>query len=366
MLTAELIEPADTRWTELLSDVKHDVYQLPEYVSFAAQWQEAGTPVAFVATEGKRKLLIPLIVRGVPAELAQRDDLYDATSPRGFAGPVFGGAVGNELGDFAGRAFQAFVECASARGIVSAFVRLHPLLPPPMDVMRRFGAVHDHGDSVSIDLTLSWDELWRQTRKNHQRDIRQAERLGYAARIDEPWERLDDFAAIYAESMQRLGAEPFWRLPREYFHAFRDRLGRHAHLCVAERDGALASGALLTEADGFVEYHLAGTSNEHLAASPSKLLIDYARRWAKQRGNRVLHLAGTPRRGDSLSQFKAGFSPLLHPIYSWRVVADPSAYETLVTRWEAVNGVRAHVPDAYFPIYRSASPDSRSPANPDP
>jgi len=59
----------------------------------------------------------------------------------------------------------------------------------------------------------------------------------------------------------------------------------------------LAAGALLTEVDGIVEYHLAGTADDYVAASSSKLIVDFARWWAQDRGDRVLHLAGSLRKG---------------------------------------------------------------------
>ncbi|HXI80078.1 MAG TPA: GNAT family N-acetyltransferase, partial [Verrucomicrobiae bacterium] len=89
---------------------------------------------------------------------------------------------------------------------------------------------------------------------------------------------------------------------------------------------------------------------------PSKVLIDHARGWAKGRGDDLFHLTGSLRPGDPLSQFKAGFSPTRHPVWSWRVVVDPAAYDRLRTGWETIHGVPADAPDGYFPAYRSPGP----------
>jgi len=159
--------------------------------------------------------------------------------------------------------------------------------------------------------------------------------------------------------MDRLQAAPFWRLSRGYFEDLRQSLGDKLFLCVAEVDGELAGASLLTEVDGIVEYHLTGTADAHRFASPSKLIINFATRWAKARGNRCLHLTGSLRKGDSLHEFKIGFSPIEHPVCSWRLVVDTPAYEMLLERWEAEHQCKADSPDEYFPAYRKLGSPSR-------
>ncbi len=215
---------------------------------------------------------------------------------------------------------------------MSAFVRCHPLLSPSLDLLRAGGAIVEHGESVSIDLTGSPAESWSAIRENHRRAIVRARRNGYAMRVDESWARLDDFLAIHALAMDAHGAAAHWRIPRDYVMDLRTAVGSQLHLCVVEKDGELAAAALITEVDGIVEYHLAATAADHVAASPTKLLIEEVGRWARDRGNRVFHLAGSLRHDDALIHFKRGFSPLRHPVASWRVVADPGVYERLVDR----------------------------------
>ena len=168
--------------------------------------------------------------------------------------------------------------------------------------------------------------------------------------------KFDEFVALYEQTMDRLQAAPFWRLSRGYFEDLRQNLGDKLFLCVAEVGGELAAASLLTEVDGIVEYHLTGTSDAHRIASPSKLIINFATQWAKGRGNRCLHLTGGLRKGDSLHEFKIGFSPIEHSVCSWRIVLDPPAYEKLVERWEADHQCKADSPEEYFPAYRNTRP----------
>lgn len=355
-MRAALLAPADPEWPDVLATTRHDLYHLPYFVEFATRWQEPGAPWAFVATDEDRVLFVPLVVRPIPDAIADGEAWFDATGPRGYPGPIAGPT---ELGTddaFVQRAMEFFAATLRERRIVTAFVRCHPLLSPPLETLRRGGAVAEHGESVSIDLTHSADEVWGAMRENHRRAITRARRDGYQVRIDESWERLHEFVAIYAAAMEQLGAAEHWRLPHEYFAELRAAVGAHVHLFVVERGGELAAASLLTEVDGIVEYNLSATATHHTNASPTKLLIEHASRWARERGNRTFHLAGSLHHDDALIHFKRGFSPLRHPVASWRVIADVEAYRRLAERRRALAGMSAGADGGgvgFFPAYRA-------------
>lgn len=352
MMEAGLVAPDSVRWRQALEHIRHDVYHLPEYVAFASRHEEAGEPVAFVAEDGPARMVVPMILRPVPAGFGEAAGAAcrDATSPRGYAGPVLS-SDGTD-GSFAVQALAGLRQTLCDAGVVSLFSRLHPFLSPPPAALERLGSLVDHGESMSVDLAAS-DEDWRRgLRENHRRDIARASRGGYVARSDDAWAWLDGFVGLYEATMRRLGAADEWRLPAAYFHDLRATLGDRLHLCVVERDGDLAAGGLLTEVDGIVEYHLAATAPGHVGASPSKLIVDFARRWARERGDRVLHLAGSLGPGDSLQHFKLGFSPRRHAVRSWRLVTDAARYDGLVRAWEAVTGAAADTAEGFFPAYR--------------
>ena len=354
-MRASLIVPDDPAWAGVLAGAHHDFYHLPGFVTFAARWQEPGTPLAFVASEGDAVFAVPLIVRPIPADLAGEEGWFDATGPRGYPGPIAGPAHAGDDAAFVRRAVGAFADILRERRILSAFVRCHPLLSPSLDLLRRGGAIVEHGESVSIDLTGSPAESWSAIRENHRRAIVRARRDGYVMRVDASWARLDEFLAIRDASMEMHGAAARWRLPRDYVTDLKAAIGPRLHLCVVETDGELAGAAIVTEVDGIVEYHLAATASGHIAASPTKLLIDEVSRWARDRGNLVFHLAGSLRHDDALIHFKRGFSPLRHPVASWQVVADPAAYERLVGRRQEHLGPSPDHDSAgsgFFPEYR--------------
>ena len=137
---ADFIVPQDKRWSEILRRAPHDFYHLPEYTSFAAR-QEGGQAVAFVAQIGEQALLVPLLMRSLPDELEPDSDLCDVLTPYGYPGPVLADAPSDQT---VVKMLQGFVDSARERGIVSAFWRLHPLLPFPLEQLKKFGTLIQH------------------------------------------------------------------------------------------------------------------------------------------------------------------------------------------------------------------------------
>ncbi len=359
-MNAQIMTPGDERWASELAAIRHDVYHVAPYVEFAARWQEPGVAHAFAAQDAGQHMFVPFIVRSLPGgSSGAADGLTDAVAPRGFPGPIVGSTDGAVDGSFVEAATDAFVAALAERGIVSAYLLTHPFLVPPLDPLRRAGPLLPAAQTVSIDLTLSMEELWTQTRDNHRRDINKARRNGYQVRIDDEWTRFDEFVELHGLTMDRLGAHPFWRHSREYFVGLREALEGHIHLCVVEIGGELAAAAILTEVDGIALYLTSGSADAHKTASPMKLVIDFARSWAKDRGNRILHLGGSPRGADALIHFKLGFSPLVHEVYSWRVIADADSYRRLSDERAAADPGDAAT-DAgsagFFPSYRRPLP----------
>jgi hypothetical protein len=191
---AELLDAKAPEWTDALERAAHDMYHVPEYVALDARLT-GGTATAFWYGENDRRLLLPLIVREIPDS-----GLRDAVSPYGYPAPVSDAPGSDEA--FWERACRSMVDILRARGIVTVFVRLHPLLDTPLDILARFGTVIRHGETVSMDLTVSVEEMWRQTRSDHRNHINRARRGGTHVVFDD-WSRLGEWVQVYHDDMRR-------------------------------------------------------------------------------------------------------------------------------------------------------------------
>jgi Acetyltransferase (GNAT) domain len=320
-MTASLLEPAAREWKEALGHVAHDLYHVPDYVVLDARLY-GGAPAAFHFEQNGRRVLLPLIIREIPGS-----ELRDALSPYGYPGPV-SDAVPGDL-PFWRTACAALTATMRAEGIVSAFVRLHPLLGTPSPVLAETGALVRHGETVSMDLTVSVEQMWQQTRSDHRNHINRAKRAGTRVVFDD-WSRLAAWVEVYHDNMRRVGAADYYFFTYDHLAALHDAVGDHMHLAVALEGDEVVGGNTFFEYDGIATGYVSSTRRAR-GRYADELLYDSVRRWCSERGMRVFHLGGGKGgAADSLFSYKAGFSPVRHPFHTWRVVADPDAYTRLV------------------------------------
>ena len=343
-MQAELLGCGDPRWREFLRASRHDVYHLPAYVDLCAR-HEGGRPAAFWAAEGGAAMLVPMVLRPLPADLDSGPGWRDAVAPYGYPCPLVTGEPGAET---VAALLQAFGELGAAAGIVSAFLRLHPLLPLPEAPFRGLGSLVEHGETVYLDLTLSGAELDRQTRPNHLADARKLEREGFTVLVD-AWDRLDDFIRIYEQTMRLRAADPYYFFEHGYYEELRRSLAGQLHLCIVQSPGGEAAAAgLFTQVGDIVQFHLSGTSDAFRRAGPAKMMLIHMRDWARGRDARFLHLGGgVGCREDSLAFFKQGFSKLRSRFRTFRMVLKPHYYQSLLRR----RGLPREA-GGFFPAYR--------------
>jgi lipid II:glycine glycyltransferase (peptidoglycan interpeptide bridge formation enzyme) len=125
---------------------------------------------------------------------------------------------------------------------------------------------------------------------------------------------------------------------------------------VVRLDATIVSAALINECNGIVQYHLGATLATFLEQAPKKLLLDYVRTWAKNRGNRIFHLGGG--RGgakDSLYNFKLGFANQTHPFSTLRfVVNEPQYHQWTVSQAQQFSQTPEQLlASNFFPAYRA-------------
>lgn len=347
-IVAEFIGSDDARWKATLDQVRHDFYHLPEYVRFTAGY-EGGTAIAFWAQDGESTCLIPFLQRPLPECLEAPSDWTDVCSPYGYPSPLLTNEVHCGLDHF----LPTFLDMGKQLGIVSAFLRLHPLLPISLKEANGFGEVVEHGQTVYIDLRQPNEEIWRQTRKNHRSGINKLVRAGFEANIND-WALVRDFKNLYRATMKRVGAAEYYHFSDEYFDGLKAALGAKLNLCsVLAPTGEVAAAGLFSSCNGLVEFHLAGTCEKFLGLAPTKLMFDFVRRWGKDLGDEIFHLGGgVGAEDDPLYHFKAGFSEQRSPFYTFRLITDPLRYSELNRRLQKKRGGDALDEGSFFPRYR--------------
>ena len=342
-------------WSATLAQLPHDVYHLPDYVALDAKRTET-IPEAFLLQEDNKIFFAPYLLRSCSDILGTAEaEIYDIISPYGYPGILMSqGALDNpEFPDFA---LQKFSSTLQERGVCSAFLRLHPILGEGFAKVFQSDRLSENGQTVSMDLTLDEGQIWAKTRRGHQSTINKCIRLGLKARTVPYAEYIDEFIAIYEETMNRVKAKDSYYFSRDYFEGLL-KLEDKIHLGIVEQEEEIVCACLFFESCGIVQAHLGGTKSEFLKQSPFNLLLHQMRLWAKARGNKYLHIGGgVGGKKDNLYTFKSGFSKQRHEFFTLRSVVDPERYNDLLHfRAKAIDKSVAELKSTqFFPAYRAS------------
>ena len=313
-----------------------DTYTRAAYHQVSALIEPPGTvPVLLHQTRHDGETALPLLLRPLPAAAG-----WDASSAYGYGGPV---ATSGDGGPPLGPALDAW---ARERGVVATFLRLHPLLGNAR-------LVPGTAELVLAGTTVAWRvdpgrDLRASLHPHHRRWVRRAERVGMQVEVVPGPRSLDEFRALYEDTMRRREADSFYFFPAPYWDALRTHHEDLGLLLVEARlDGRLVAALLCLTAGPWLHYHLGASADEGRSRGASHRCFLAAAEWAQARAMTRFHLGGGLGSGPAspLLVFKHRFdpgSPLL-PFHVAKVVHDRDRYAELAG---------THSTDGFFPPWR--------------
>lgn len=326
---------------------EYDVYYLSGYVK-AFHLHGDGEPLLF-HYEGEN-------VRGINSVMKRdiaRDPHFAGGLPEGvyfdFATPYgYGGWLIEGEGNRA-PLFAAYEDWCRKAGVVSEFVRFHPVLGN-QEAVRDGYEVIGLGGTVALDLS-SPETVWANLTSKNRNMIRKAQKSGlrvYNGRFPAIYET---FREIYNATMDKDRAEEYYYFGPAFYGSVLNDLPHNAQVFYAQtEDGSVAAASIMLSANGRMNYHLSGSRRELQHLAPTNLLLYEAALWGCANGCKTLHLGGGVGSGeDSLYKFKKAFyrgEPLRFHI--GRKIFLPEDYETLVS-------MRTDIPEnsGFFPSYRA-------------
>ncbi len=323
-------------WDDLLAEIGcRDAYLSRGYVEASCLLDGGRPALLHVADEGGH-VVFACSLRAVP----RFDTLTDVTTPYGYGGPV---AVGTAppLEPF----WELYERWCTENAVVSTFLRFHP----------RFENHRYAGPAVRLEplaATFCWrlagdDDLVASMHRHHRRVVRKA-----AGEVDvearEGPVGLDEFRALYENTMRRRDAEPFYFFPGSYWDALANGVGaelvRFDGLVAAE----LVASVLCLTSPPWLHYHLGGSAESARSVGATNLLMLAAARWGRARGYEQFHLGGgVGGREDSLWEYKRRFSPRgQREAWIGKMIHDEPSYL-------AATGADALDVHGFFPAYRA-------------
>ncbi len=326
-----LREVAAAEWDGLLVQLGcADPYLLRPYVESACAI-EPGEPAFLHVSAPSGDVVLACIVRAIPGS-----DLHDVITPYGYGGPV---GVGSSPP--AQRFYEQYGYWCAGRGVVSTFIRFHPL----------FANHRAAGPDVHADYsnpTIGWrldGDLLAGMHGKHRNAVRKAMRAGVVVEAVESPTDLDPFVSLYELTMRRQEAPDRYLFPASYW-ARLSGLGARLVRFDAVSGGAVVASALCMVGDRWLHYHLGATHDRARDLGASNLLLYEAALWGQARGLETFHLGGGAGGRESLFAFKRRFSPDgTLEFWTGKAVHDEDAYRRLSGRAETDY-------EAFFPIYR--------------
>ena len=331
-----LAEIDHSDWDELLARLGcADVYLLDGYLA-SAQVLDGGRPVLLQHAEAGGDVIFPLLVRELPTGGG-----FDVTTPYGYGGPV---AAGREPPTR--RFWELYGEWCGANGVVTTFIRFHPLFANQRDAV---AGVVVEPLAGTVGWRLQRPDLFEAMHPAHRRACRRARKAGVTVTVQESPAGLSSFVELYEVTMRRVEATEFYFFPQDYWEILEARLRERILLVEAEVEGEVVASALCFATPAWLHYHLGATADRGRALGASNLLFYEAAAWARERGFERFHLGGgVGAREDSLLTFKRRFDPGggLLDFAVGKAVHDPAAYRALTGR--APGDL-----DGFFPAYRA-------------
>lgn len=305
-----------------------DIYYLWEYAE-SFQLHGDGIPM-LIEYSGDDSHFCYVVMRSDIADsprfngLINKGEYYDFETPYGYGGPL----SDTEISEKSQREFLEEINAyAKVHGIVSQFVRFHPLLMnheiAPLIFENRY--LHD---TIYID-TESPEIIIHNMDSKNRNMVRKAIKSGVTIER-KSIDQYRDFLPIYHETMVKDDADEYYFFQEDYFKA-QIELKDNACIFYAMFEGKPIAAAIMYYNNMFIHYHLAGTYTEYRKYAPSNLLLYETSCWASEQGIKKFHLGGGITQDDNLFGFKKQFNKNGRlPFVIGKTVFDEIKYQELL------------------------------------
>lgn len=337
----------DEAWDALVRTfLNYDVYYLSGYVK-AFQLHGDGEPLLFYGeADGVRGINV-VMKRDIAADphfagSLPADTYFDFATPYGYGGWLLEGE-GNPTPIFA-----SYERWCKYHGVVSEFVRYHPVLKNHVRTETAYD-VTALGGTIAMDLT-SPETIWANLTSKNRNVIRKAQKNNVRIYSGRSPELFETFREIYNATMEKDHAADYYYFAPEFYESICGDLAHNSQLFYAQLpDGTVIASSIMLWANGRMNYHLSGSRREYQSLAPTNLLLYEAALWGYEAGCKTLHLGGGVGSGeDSLFAFKKSFfrgEPCRYHI--GRKIFDAEKYSALCA-------LRTDLPDSgFFPRYRA-------------
>ncbi len=323
----------------------HDTYYLSGYVK-AFELHGDGEPLLFYYEQENTRGINVAMKRDVAKDAhfegkLEENTWFDLSSPYGYGGWLI-------EGEDVGSVMAAYETWCRKNGIISEFVRFHPVLENHVAISAHYDVV-PLGEVVTMDLS-SPEVIWANISSKNRNMIRKAQKNGIAIYSGRYPEIYEIFRGIYNGTMDKDNADAYYYFKPEFYESILNDLPQNAQVFYAVLDGQVIAASIMLACNGRMNYHLSGSLREFANLAPSNLLLYQAALWGCANGCKSLYLGGGVGSGeDSLFKFKRAFyrGEDLFRFHIGKKIFNKERYEQLVA-------MRSDLSESgFFPKYRA-------------
>lgn len=292
------------KWDAIVRSFRdYDIYWMSGYVK-AFFIHGDGEPLLFYYEDENTRGINVVMKRDISRdsnfkEIIFDKNYYDFATPYGYGGWII-------EGDNYGLLFKTYEEWCLNNGIVSEFVRFHPVLENHKFCEKTYEIV-SLGNTVAMDLG-SPDIIWNNIHSKNRNMIRKAKKNGVAIYSGRYPEIYREFREIYNRTMDRDNAKAYYYFSEEFYESILNDLPQNAQVFYALYDEKIIAASIMLAANRYMNYHLSGSLKEYAHLAPSNLLLYEAALWGNANGYKSLYLGGGVGSGeDNLYKFKKAF-----------------------------------------------------------
>lgn len=335
-----IIQASDhEQWRSALAKFERvDVCHLPEYHEAYSLSFPGAQAVMWTYWEDNEHfcypfLLSPVILTGKDNETVATD-YFDVSGIYGYSGPL---STSCDRG-FLDQAWAAFDAWAVDQNIVSEFIRFSTYVGNK-DWAHEKTSV-EYNRPVALAMLPSDAETFMQQLNSKTRNmIRKARKTGLVAKPMKVAEGLEEFRALYGETMARNQATDFFMYDDHYYDYLLKLHEDELQLFAVYQEDQMVAAAMTLVHGNMAFYHLgASTLEASRCGAGNQVLFEMACHLIDQDVPYFSVGGGrTTDEGDALFRFKKSNATSVGEFHIGKRVLQPMAQQDIIERWQAMN-----------------------------
>ena len=342
------------KWLDIVLQFKnHEVYYLPQYTQ-AFQIHGDGQPGLFYFESEKFKAINVVMKRDISqcqyfSKAFSRDTLFDITTPYGYGGFLIEGETDSEG---LGQLNEEYTAYCREEGIVSEFVRFHPLLENHIGLESVY-EIKELGRAISMDL-VSPQVIESNIRPKTRKRINKAVSDGIKVYHGNTQELYTTFKKMYDRTMDRKIADQYYYFGERFYQSILNDMGDRAKIFYATYEGEIVAMQIVLSCNRRIYSHLSASKREYQFLSPGALIKYKTALWGCENGFDAFYLGGgVGSHEDNLYKYKHKFNINSDCRFvTGRKIFDEEQYAQLLKIRKSASVLE--LDPAYFPAYRVA------------